>query len=389
MGSLFSSKPRVTQATDPIAQDAFNMYKNALSPIQGGLQDSVMNSLANPVYGGQTYAGLDPMQQQYYNMAGTLGNMGMNAAQGAMTGAQGNYDATKDYGQRINAFGNMLQNPNAAFDMGNALANSPMANSMIDAGARDVQRNLGMDLAGLERGFTGTGNVNNNRAGLETGMLRSRAAENIMDLGSQVRNNLFNQGVGQFNTNVGQQNSALNMLMGANNNAFGTMNSAYGMGSGAMGDLGTAGNFMRMFNQGAMDDKAKQFYLGQDRPMQLAGNYMNLFNPLSGFGGSAGYSGAQAQPSGLDKMGQIANIVGTGMTLFCWVAREVYGPYNFRWRMFRHWMYFDSPRWLHNLYAKYGERFAVYIADKPRIKRAIRFLMDKAIKHYGGPHGAI
>jgi len=389
MGSLFSSKPRVTQATDPIAQSAFNMYQDALRPIQGGLQDKVLNALANPVYGGQTYAGLDPMQQQYYNMAGTIGNLGLNAAQNTMGGAQGNYDATKDYGTRIAAFGGLLQNPNAAFDMGSALANSPMANSMIDAGARDVQRNLGMDLAGLERGFVGGGNTNNNRAGLETGMLKSRAAENIMDLGSQVRSSLFNQGVGQYNNNINQQSNALNQLMNANNNAFTTMNSAYGLGSGALNDMGAAGNFMRLFNQGAMDDAANKFYMGQDRPLQLAGNYMQLFNPLGGFSGSAGYSGAQSQPSTLDKFGQVANIVGTGMTLFCWVAREVYGPYNYRWRMFRHWMYFDSPRWLHSAYAKYGERFAVFIANKPKLKRVIRYFMDKAIKQYGGPHGAI
>lgn len=389
MGSLFSSKPRVVQNTDPIAQDAFNMYKDALAPIQGKLQSGVINSINNPVYGGPTYAGLDPLQQQYYNSASNLGNLGTNASTNAMQTGQDNYSATKDYGTRIAAFGGLLQNPNAAFDMGATMANSPMADSMIDAGARDVQRNLGMDLAGLERGFVGGGNVNNNRAGLETGMLKSRAAENIMDLGANVRNSLFNQGVGQYNTNINQQSAALNQLMNANNNAFSSMNNAYSLGSTAVSDMGAAGNFMRLFNQGAMDDAANQYYMGQDRPLSLASNYMGLFNPLSGFSGSAGYAGAQQQPSGLDKIGQVANIVGTGMALFCWVAREVYGPYNFRWRIFRHWMYFDSPRWLHNLYAKHGERFAACISNKPRTKRAIRYLMDKIIKRYGGPHGAI
>ena len=91
----------------------------------------------------------------------------------------------------------------------------------------------------------------------------------------------------------------------------------------------------------------------------------------------------------LCQAGQIANIIGTGMSLFCWVAREVYGGQNFKWRMFRHWMYFDAPRWLHNLYGRYGERVAVFVSNKPRVKQMLKHFMDKAIKQYGGPHGAI
>ena len=64
---------------------------------------------------------------------------------------------------------------------------------------------------------------------------------------------------------------------------------------------------------------------------------------------------------------------------FCWVAREVYGPTNPSWLQFREWMFTESPNWFFKLYAEYGERFAQWISDKPRIKSIIRKWMDSKI----------
>jgi len=65
--------------------------------------------------------------------------------------------------------------------------------------------------------------------------------------------------------------------------------------------------------------------------------------------------------------------------LFCWVAREVYGPTNPAWIQFREWMFNESPQWFFELYARYGERFASWISNKPRLKRIIRKWMDSKI----------
>ena len=65
--------------------------------------------------------------------------------------------------------------------------------------------------------------------------------------------------------------------------------------------------------------------------------------------------------------------------LFCWVAREVYGPTNPAWMQFREWMFTESPQWFFELYRKYGERFASWISDKPRLKGIIRKWMDSKI----------
>lgn len=380
MGSFFKGKTQTSsvQATDPIQQQAFNNYNNALGDVRGMIRPNFMSQLANPVYGGQTYANLDPMQQQYYT--------GIGQAAGNVFDAGANqYNATKDYGSRLAAFGNYVQDPNAGMNYAAAYANSPQVQAMIDASARDYSRNLFENqLPGLNRGAIGSGNMNSTRAGVMEGLLRSRTAEDIADMSATQRFNAMNQGLGQFNTNVNQQAAMLSQMQNANTAGYNNLANALNMFS-------SGGQFMRDYNQGMMDDSRNRFYEAQNRPFELAQNYLGLMTPGASFNGGAGVGAGDISqgPSGADKLGQVANIVGTGMTLFCWVAREAYGEHNFKWRMFRHWMFFESPRWFFKLYSKYGESFAKYIHDKPRLKLIVRKLMDRAIKQYGGPHGAI
>jgi hypothetical protein len=63
----------------------------------------------------------------------------------------------------------------------------------------------------------------------------------------------------------------------------------------------------------------------------------------------------------------------------CWVAREVYGPNDPRWLVFRDWLTTAAPAWLHDLYAKHGESFAAWIRDKPVVKSMLRMLMDRVV----------
>ena len=64
----------------------------------------------------------------------------------------------------------------------------------------------------------------------------------------------------------------------------------------------------------------------------------------------------------------------------CWVAREVYGEHNPAWKLFRHWMLFISPFWFRSTYLTFGERFAKFIKNKPRLKARIRVWMDTKIR---------
>ena len=95
---------------------------------------------------------------------------------------------------------------------------------------------------------------------------------------------------------------------------------------------------------------------------------------------SAGSSGMLG--SALGAAGSVVGGMASGGTGFfaCWVAREVYGIESNKWMQFREWMLNDSPSWFRKLYLKYGERFAEFISDKPRIKSIILKWMNTKIK---------
>lgn len=64
----------------------------------------------------------------------------------------------------------------------------------------------------------------------------------------------------------------------------------------------------------------------------------------------------------------------------CWVAREVYGVNNPMWLLFRDWLDTESPSWFKATYLKFGERFAKFIKNKPRLKRIIRKWMTSKVR---------
>ena len=82
-------------------------------------------------------------------------------------------------------------------------------------------------------------------------------------------------------------------------------------------------------------------------------------------------------------IGNLLGSLGTAFftAKFCWVAREVYGPANPDWLIFREWMFNKAPKWFFNLYAKYGERVASFISNKPALKFVIRKMMDRVVKN--------
>ena len=112
---------------------------------------------------------------------------------------------------------------------------------------------------------------------------------------------------------------------------------------------------------------------------QMAANDANMYaaNVAGDASRTAGIMGGLGSLGGGLLMG--AGSAGGFGNLFCWVAREVYGPTNPAWLQFREWMFNESPQWFFELYAKYGERFASWISNKPRLKGIIRKWMDSKI----------
>jgi len=137
--------------------------------------------------------------------------------------------------------------------------------------------------------------------------------------------------------------------------------------------IGLGSQMLGQAQQGAAGPMGPQLFdpnVGINMAMQEQSNQVSLL-------------GAQAQANAARSAGRssmIGSALGAGIGLMCWVAREVYGPTNPEWKQFREWMLNDAPRWLLNLYLKYGERFAKFISNKPRVKSIIRKWMNTKIK---------
>ena len=170
---------------------------------------------------------------------------------------------------------------------------------------------------------------------------------------------------------------------------------------GLLGYLDAASRISQIENQDALDPFQAILGRGGGSALQQgqsvfgqAGYGLNAqpqyLRPEAGLGfiqtqatNAANMYGAQTSAKGM----RDAALIGAGgdiLTSFipkptCWVAREVYGLHNPAWVAFRYWMLNDSPSWFRTIYIKFGERFAKFISNKPRLKARIRAWMDTKI----------
>lgn len=65
----------------------------------------------------------------------------------------------------------------------------------------------------------------------------------------------------------------------------------------------------------------------------------------------------------------------------CWVAREVYGANNRKWRLFRNWLFTQAPKSLFDDYLAYGFEVAKNVRNNQRLKAQLRVEMDQILSH--------
>lgn len=115
-------------------------------------------------------------------------------------------------------------------------------------------------------------------------------------------------------------------------------------------------------------------------PSQGAEFIANQTAGLNNFNANIYASNQQAKAGMFGGLMGAAGTIGGAAILACWVAREVYGVHSPKWMIFRHWMLFLSPVWFRATYLTFGERFAKFIRNKPRLKARIRAWMDSKIR---------
>jgi len=165
---------------------------------------------------------------------------------------------------------------------------------------------------------------------------------------------------------MGQQAFNQNRLLAGDlgNTILGRSSASIGLGQSVLGAAqeGAAGQMgPQLFDPNVGLNMAMQ-----DQSNQMQANIAGAANKATMIGGALGAVGS----------------IGRGFVgrPDCWVAREIYGIDNPQWMQFREWMLNDSPSLFRKLYLKYGERFAEFISNKPRIKSIIRRWMNTKIK---------
>ena len=117
-------------------------------------------------------------------------------------------------------------------------------------------------------------------------------------------------------------------------------------------------------------DAGPQLYSPESGLSYMLGQQTNQANL------AAAQAGASAKKSA-GAMGMFGTIAGA---MICWIAREVYGESNPKWRMFREWMLNKAPIWFRDWYLIHGESVAEWLKDKPELKARIKTFMDSKLE---------
>jgi hypothetical protein len=64
----------------------------------------------------------------------------------------------------------------------------------------------------------------------------------------------------------------------------------------------------------------------------------------------------------------------------CWVARAAFGEADFRWMIFRAWLFEDAPAWFRAGYLRHGRRVGAWLAGRDAARAVVRAAMLVAVR---------
>ena len=245
-------------AADKTAQgydDARPYITDAYSRGQGFLNDQ----LAAGAYGGDTYAGMDPMTTQGYNYLSNFGQNAMGMGQGFVNQGQG-------FGTNYQDIYNRASGPT----MDNAInyaMNNPMVDGMVNAAMRDSRRQLEEEqLPGINMAASASNNANASRAGLAD----YKATRGYQDREADVRAGILSDMVNQYRS---QNNVDINNMLSANAGLRGTFDTGFGMVPGIANMMVQPGQAFQADQQARLDDARARFERNRDFGMDALNAY--------------------------------------------------------------------------------------------------------------------
>ena len=358
---------------------ATGVYGQDLGMQQANQAAALQAAQANQAMAGQ----LSLADQAAINQAAQFGAQAQNVA------AQANADMMARYAMANQAAQNQFGLSNVDRQAQFALQNQAAQNEALQFGAQagNVAGQTNLDAA--MRTALANQQAQNQFNLFNAEQLTNMGLQNRAFQSSQQQQNIANLGMlGQARQGeMGANRAFQSQLVGMYGAAFDPMATVLGRPSGAMGvgqqQQGFAAGMQQAMGGNVFDPNA-----GVNLALQNASNLGNY--QAATYGAQAGAEGAIAAGMMQGIGSAIGGFAGGGFVNpfakkkpdTCWVAREVYGEENPRWIQFREWLMVKAPSWFRKLYIKYGEGFAKWIKNKPRIKNLIRKWMDSRINNY-------
>lgn len=369
---------------------ATGVYGQDLGMQQANQAAALQAAQANQAAGMQ----LSLADQAALNQAAQFGAMSANEAaqftaaarnQAAQFGAQAQNAASMANAQQAAQFA--LANQQA--QMAAAAANQAALNEAGQFGATAANQGMLSNQDVAMRAALANQAAQNQVGLFNAEQLTNLGLQNRAFQATQQQQNISNLGLlGQARQGETAANRAFqSQLVGMYGAAFDPMATVLGRPSGAMGvgqqQQGFAAGMQQAMGGNVFDPNA-----GVNLALQNASNLGNY--QAATYGAQAGAQGAIAAGMMQGIGSAIGGFAGGGFVNpfakkkpdTCWVAREVYGETNPRWIQFREWLMVKAPSWFRKLYIKYGEGFAKWLKNKPRIKNLIRKWMDSRINNY-------
>lgn len=276
----------------------------------GQAKDIYQNAAQNPVYQGQRVADLNGYQTSSADNAGDLSNNSFGYANNLFSQGNNLLNTGSGFGGNAQSlYQQAMSNPNGALNMGNAYANSDVANGLIQSAGRDVTRNLYENqLPTLAKAAAGSGNTNSTRAGVESAIAQRGAADRLADISSNIRGTLFDAGNNQYNTNFNQALNSNNQLSNAYSSGMNGLLNGANLGTNLFNLGQNAGGMYQQQGQNQINADMNKFNEQNNNALDLLSKYMGIVK--GNYGGTSNTTGnvtntASQSPSGAQITGSI------------------------------------------------------------------------------------
>ncbi|MFC3214625.1 tail fiber domain-containing protein [Novosphingobium panipatense] len=156
-------------------------------------------------------------------------------------------------------------------------ADSPYLQDQIDAAAGDVRRNLTENiLPSVDRSASAGGNINSSRAGIASGIAQRGAAEEIAQIGANLRSKAYSEGLGLAKDEAAASLNAANAYGQLGQQGIDALSAGTQAGYGAFDRINAANALDQQDRQGQLDADLASWEGNDNRAFDQLSKYMNI-----------------------------------------------------------------------------------------------------------------